>query len=605
MEYIRKARFGAVRVLWAFVLACALLTSACSSRNATVSDPGNMGAEQDEMFRYVPIDDGIPLSSAELAVLNSTGQLDGALSNDAMDDISIQYKYFLHKGRPTFERFLRRAEVYLPYVQQVFKERGLPEELAYIAFIESGYNPIVVSRAGAAGTWQFMPFTGQKYGLMQDWWMDERHDTFKATHAAADYLAKLYGDFKDWHLAIAAYNAGEGKIGRALEGTGAHGFFELVRKNDKLDERARLKDETKQYVPRFLAVCKMMRNLEKLGFVPPDPGAATTLTKVEARPGTDLVAVAQAAGMDWTDFSAHNPAYKRHVSPADRSSSLYVPGHARDKAQACLDDSCARRSGGWKTYTAVKNDTWQRISAKSGVPVGVLKEANSNTTLKAGAVVQIPGGGTSPAAMQIAKATPASVKKKEAAPPVAVAQKASPAKEAAVPQTKPQPSAAAGAQAAKTQSLPAPKTEAKAPAQEQGFYVAKTGDTVYSIARTHGTDVDSVLRANQLASPQQLRTGQKLRMPAASAGTSRTTAVTKPHPPPQENAAGNKKAAQPPPAVQTASAAHAGTYRVQPGDTVYSIARKHKVPPQELIRINKMSDPGALRPGDTIRVALK
>ena len=417
MRHIREARLarsGAVRALWALVFICALLAGGCGARSVVEDDPPAADtAEQDEMFQYVPKDDGIPLSSTELAVLNSTGELDGALSSDAMDDITIQYKYFLHKARPTFGRFLRRAEVYLPYVKQVFKERGLPEDLAYIAFIESGYNPIIVSRAGAAGTWQFMPFTGKKYGLAQDWWMDERHDTFKATHAAAEYLAKLYGDFKDWHLAIAAYNAGEGKIGRALEGTGATSFFELVRKNGMLDARARLKDETKQYVPRLLAVCKMMRNLEELGFIPPDPGAATTLTKLEARPGTDLFAVAQAADMDWMEFSLLNTAYKRHVSPTDRDSVLYVPEHALDKALACLDGTSARRAGGWKTYTVAKRDSWQRISAMSGVPVGVLKRANGNKALRAGMSLRIPGGGVSPAAVQIARATPAAVKKKE------------------------------------------------------------------------------------------------------------------------------------------------------------------------------------------------
>jgi membrane-bound lytic murein transglycosylase D len=567
-----------MRVLWGLVfVASILLAGGCGTRKAGVGDPGDMAVGQDDLFQYVPKDDGIPLSPAELAILNSTGALDGKLSSDAMDDIAIQYKYFLHRGRPTFERFLRRAEVYLPYVKQVFKERGLPEDLAYIAFIESGYNPFVVSRAGAAGTWQFMPFTGQKYGLMQDWWMDERHDTFKATHAAADYLAKLYGDFKDWHLAVAAYNAGEGKIGRALEGTGTKSFFELVRKNAMLDERAQLKDETKQYVPRFLAVCKMMRNLEKLGFIPPDPGAATTLTKVEAGPGTDLLAVAQAVGMDWVEFSSHNPAYKRHVSPVDRGGALYVPGHAKDRALACLGDGRAQRAGGWKSYTATKNDSWQRISAASGVPVGVLKRVNDNTTLKAGAILRIPGGGVSPAAVQIARVTPASVKKME------------------------------GAQATKAASLPAPQIEAKPAATAEGTHVAKAGDTVYSIARQYGTDVDSVLRVNQLVSPQQLRVGQKLRIPGAAAVASPPDAKAQ-RPSTQENKTGNPKADKPASNVQTVmvaeAAGKAGTYCVQPGDTVWSIARKHKVPPQDLMRINKMGDTAILRPGDTLRVAL-
>ena len=103
-----------------------------------------------------------------------------------------------------------------------------------------------------------MPYTGQKYGLNQDWWTDERLDPFKSTEAAADYLQKLYGDFGDWPTAIAAYNAGEGKIGRAKQGTGGRDFFEIKSRNHMLDDKAQLRDETKQYVPRYLAVTKIM-----------------------------------------------------------------------------------------------------------------------------------------------------------------------------------------------------------------------------------------------------------------------------------------------------------------------------------------------------------
>jgi len=231
-----------------------------------------------------------------------------------------------------------------------------------------------------------------------------------------------------------------------------------------------------------------MRHLEELGFVLPDPGAATTLTRLDARPGTDLVAMAQAVGMDWAEFSALNPAYKRIVSPMDRSSPLYVPEHAMDEALACLGDACARRAGGWTTYTVVKNDNWQRISAKSGVPVDVLKKVNGNRALKAGASLRIPGG-VSPAAVQIARATPASVKKREEA-----------------------------------------------------------------------------------------------RTAAARKGAPKTAAKT------AKPASGPK------------GASVAGTYRVQPGDTMWSIARKHNMPLQALIRINNMRNPAMLRPGDTIRV---
>ena len=139
-----------------------------------------------------------------------------------------------------------------------------------------------------------MPYTGKKYGLTQDWWLDERLDPYRATEAAADYLQKLYGDFRDWPTAIAAYNAGEGKMSRAKEGTGARNFYEVVERNHKLDEKARLRPETVQYVPRFLAMSKIMRNLPQLGFTPVDQDKPAPVRRLTARPGTDLIALSRA-----------------------------------------------------------------------------------------------------------------------------------------------------------------------------------------------------------------------------------------------------------------------------------------------------------------------
>jgi membrane-bound lytic murein transglycosylase D len=552
------------------------LAGGCGAHNKMNAGEISGPAEGDgDASAYVPGDDGIALSPTELEVLNSTGELDGNLSREAMDEISIQYKYFLHRGRPAFERVLRRAEVYLPHVKQVFAERGMPEELAYLAIVESGYNPAAVSRAGAAGTWQFMPFTGQKYGLAQDWWVDERRDPYKATRAAAEYLAKLYGDFKDWHLAVAAYNAGEGKIGRALEGTGAGDFFELARRNAMLDEKARLKDETRQYVPRFLAVCKLMRHADKLGFVPPDPGAARGVVRLEAAPGTDLTAVARAADMEWAEFSDYNPAFRRHVTPVNRASAIYVPEHAGEKTARHLADAQARAAGGgWKAYTAAKGDTWPRVSAKTGIPVDVLKQANAGKNLRAGIKLRIPGGGPAPSALRAARTLPVPERKKSAPPP-------------------------ATARRARTGS-------GSSPGGTESVHVVRPGDTLYAVSRLYGTDVESLLRDNGMENARNLKAGQRLRIvggaspvPAAKDGAKEADAA----PPPvaartmkAENGGKGKNA-------DPVSLADAGTYRVRPGDTLWSIARRLNVPPRSLLRLNNMSVSDTLRPGDVVRVS--
>ena len=129
----------------------------------------------------------------------------------------VRYHFvkYSRERRITMEHFLRNAQPYLDYTKSVFRAKGLPEELAYLAYLESGYNPLAVSRSRATGMWQFIVSTGKVYGLRQNWWIDERMDPYRSTRAAGDYLTRLHEIFRDWHLAIASYNGGEGAVGRA------------------------------------------------------------------------------------------------------------------------------------------------------------------------------------------------------------------------------------------------------------------------------------------------------------------------------------------------------------------------------------------------------
>ena len=177
--------------------------------------------------------------------------------------------------RGVMESWLKRAQRYLPHTGRFLAE-GLPEDLIYLPFAESGFNPFALSRSGASGVWQFMPGTGKHYGLTVDDWIDERRDPYASTEAAIKYLKKLYADFGDWSLALAAYNAGEGKIGRALAKTGCEDYFSLCEASDDLRE------ETKLYVPKFLALVKIAGNLEELGF---EPGFSSVVpVKVQVKP---------------------------------------------------------------------------------------------------------------------------------------------------------------------------------------------------------------------------------------------------------------------------------------------------------------------------------
>jgi hypothetical protein len=172
-------------------------------------------------------------------------------------------RYFQTNGRKHFEKWLGRSKDYMVMLQSILKENGVPEDLSYIALIESGLNPTVRSHANAVGMWQFIKGTATRYGLRVDWWIDERMDPEKATHAAAKYFKNLYGMFDSWYLAAASYNAGEGRVSRAIKRHGTEDFWELA----ALKKRS-LHRETREYVPKYLAALTIAKDPESYGFTP-------------------------------------------------------------------------------------------------------------------------------------------------------------------------------------------------------------------------------------------------------------------------------------------------------------------------------------------------
>ena len=167
--------------------------------------------------------------------------------------------YFTGRGRPHMERYLSRSSRYIPVMKQILKREGLPEDLVYLALIESGFNLRARSRAKAVGAWQFIKGTGRRYGLRIDGWIDERHDPIRSTEAAASYLRDLYLMFESWYLAAAAYNAGEYKILRSINATKSNNFWTIA-------QTSHLRRETKDYVPKLIAAAIIAKNPEKYGF---------------------------------------------------------------------------------------------------------------------------------------------------------------------------------------------------------------------------------------------------------------------------------------------------------------------------------------------------
>lgn len=400
------------------------------------------------------IPEGSELSAEEQSILKSQLSFPVALDTDDNAEVQRYFHYYTHTHRGTMEGWLKRAQNYLPHIRARFLAEGLPEDLIYLPFAESGFNPFAVSPAGAAGIWQFMPQTGRIYGLSVDSWMDDRRDPYKSTEAAIAYLKKLYAEFGDWPLALAAYNAGEGAVGRALKKTGSEDYFSLCEASDDL------KRETKLYVPKFLALVKVAKNLEKLGFEPLDlHRRVEPPAKLQAKPGTDLQAMAKNLGMDWKSFRELNPALRKQEAPPSRSIQVAVPGHLVAKAEEFLKKPVIVRRTEYATHRVQPGDTWWGVAKKFNVAVKDLQNANTVKKLNVGQVLRVPGQAVA-----------------EEAPVVA---------------------------------------ETKMWASKRANYVVRQGDSVWSIAKQFETDPSTLLQANGLRGSAALKVGQKLFVPDA------------------------------------------------------------------------------------------
>jgi len=261
--------------------------------------------------------------------------------------------------RDWFVGALSRGGRYLPAIREAFAAEGVPTELAYVALVESEFRSGAVSGAKAKGFWQFMPATGRRFGLAQDSWVDERSDTDKATRAAAQYLRHLHEVFADWNLALAAYNAGEGTVRRAIRRHGTNDFWELSR------ARA-LPRETRDYVPRIQAAILVANAPARYGFEIDPPDAPRSVDTVEVDGPFALRDVARCTGLELETLQDLNPALVRRATPAHRTFDLKVPEGSADEVAACLasvpqiQTHVVRRRGA--TLASVAQQTGTRVA---------------------------------------------------------------------------------------------------------------------------------------------------------------------------------------------------------------------------------------------------
>jgi membrane-bound lytic murein transglycosylase D len=355
-------------------------------------------------------------------------------------------QYFTTDLKPSIQDSLTRSGKYKNLIEKALDDYKLPRGLAYLPVIESAYIPTVTSRAGAYGIWQFMPETARDYGLRVDWWVDERADPERSTRAAAAYLRDLYHQFNDWPLALAAYNAGPGRIRRAMQSTSAATFWEL------LDNEA-IPKETRGYVPTFFATLTIASDPATYGFRLGQP-LDSDLKPVEVEGPLSLRYLASVGKIDETLLRELNPSFRQGIVPPGKAT-VRVPS----KAAAAVTARAATLKNedaniAVCSYTLREGESLKRLARSLGTDVDTLVAMNnlrSATAIGEGDSIYLP---------------------------------------------------------VRARELGALLSHSDA------YYAVKKGDTLYSIAKSHSLTVDELLDLNQLDSDHMLHPGERVRVTA-------------------------------------------------------------------------------------------
>ena len=388
---------------------------------------------------------------------------------DPLDSPLVAQHEDWYASRPEYiKRFVDRGSLYLHYIVEQVEKRNMPMEIALLPVIESAFTAKAQSRAKASGLWQFIPSTGKNFGLTQDWWRDNRRDVVAATNAALDYLQRLHDMFGSWELALAAYNAGEGNIARAIAYNQRRGL-----PTDFLGISPRLRPETRNYVPKLIAVKNIVLSPASYGIeldsLPDEP----YFTTVKAPAKIDVKLAAKLAGMSEEEFTALNPAHNKPVAVAT-AGTLIVPVDKAETFKENLENN-DQPLVTWTTYQARRGESLDAIARHHGLNVAQLRQANDSLRLDKRGRLRSAG-------------------------PVLVPMRKDAAKIARVAQVTPVLTAGTGG--APSRASTAGHT-----------YVVRNGDTLYAIARRYHTGVGHLASLNDLAPGATLHIGQKLRIP--------------------------------------------------------------------------------------------
>jgi len=306
---------------------------------------------------------------------------------EAMNALDRQFAILTETIKERFALYLRRSGRYLKLMTEIITEKGLPEDIAFLPLIESGFSTHARSRAKAVGPWQFIASTARLYGLKINNWVDERRDPVKSTHAAAEYLLDLYRRFGSWDLAMAAYNAGEGKVGRALRRSKGEDFWDLI-------GTRYIKPETKNYVPKFMAARLIAENPAAFGFEDVAYEESFDYDTALIEGTVDISVLARCAGTTPEEIRELNPELLLWCTPPDvKEYALRVPPGTKETFLENFSKLPQNEKRILTAYTIKKGDTLSGISKKTGIPTDIIRALNpraKDRSLRPGHVLLLP-----------------------------------------------------------------------------------------------------------------------------------------------------------------------------------------------------------------------
>ncbi len=508
----------------------------------------------------------------------------------------LRATFYYHTNRKTtIDHWIPRANQYLGLMKKIISEHGLPEDLAYLPLIESGFRPKAYSHAHASGIWQFIPSTGKIYGLRNNYWLDERRDPLKSTVAAARYFKKLYEVFNDWHLALAAYNCGEGGLNRAINRSNSRNYWDLD-----------LPRETMNYVPLFLAALTIAKNTSCFNLDNPSDTALFLFDTVWISECLDLRDIAEGTGINYDTLRQLNPHILHWCTPPDmRDVLLYLPSgysQAFKDFYASIPDS---KKVKWYRYKIQRGDNIGSIARRFKIPEEPIRSINrlKNNKIIAGKhlFIPIPVNRTSPGEevnepivkKQIPSEDPLinngqkivyQVKAGDSVWKISELFGVSPDQICGWNKLSNDAAIRVGQLLTIYQypaSSPEKKSQKAALSEEHMEYRVQTGDTPSSIARKFAMSTDELILLNELDTKNPV-----IYTDGILIVKKRVDSVSQSKPVPQKPSANNTVL----------------KYQVSAGETLFGIARIFSVSVQELRSLNNLSETSVIKAGDTLLI---